>query len=105
MWTLNLFLVLLLQAPAPPRTVVVGLTDGARVVIADPEFTGFIRGRGAATVLQYRQSHIHGLMPTDVISKIEFGIYKRGQPFAMTITLKNGQTVDAESEGSTFVSL
>ena len=105
MWTLNFFLVLLLQAPAPPRTVIVGFTDGARVVIANPEFTGFIRGSGKDTVLFYRQRHIHGQMPADLLAKIEFGIYKRGQPFAMTLTLRSGQTLQVESEYSDFISL
>jgi hypothetical protein len=100
-----LFLVLLLQAPAPAQRVVVGLTDGRQITVDNPEFAGFIQSRSRGTVLIYRQQNLHGLMPASNISRIEFGEYKKGKPFAMTVTLRDGQKVEVESERDDFITL
>ena len=67
---LNLLLVLLLQAPqvplppAPPvsstanLTVVVGLNDGMKLTVSDPEFTGFIEGRSTDGEIQIGRAHV-----------------------------------------------
>jgi len=101
----TLFLALLLQAPAPAAKVIVGLVDGQQVVVENPEFFGFIQGRNSDAVLVYRQDQVHGQMPTNIISKIEFGEYKKGRPAALTLTLRNGQKLDVESERRDFVTL
>ena len=44
-WIVNLLFVALMKTPAPPVRVTVGLTDGQRIVIKNPEFSGFIQGR------------------------------------------------------------
>src|SRR5439155_25492845 len=59
----------------------------------------------ADAVLKYRQEKLHGQMPTKAISKIEFGEYKRGQPIGLTITLRNGQKLEAQSEHRNFLML
>jgi hypothetical protein len=97
-------LLLLFQAPAIP-TVIVGLDDGQQLVIQNPEFSGFIEGRDVETVLMYRQENFHGELPLRTISRIEFGEYRSGQPFAMTVTLKNGQKLQVVSERRDFVTL
>ena len=100
-------LLLLLQTPAIPasQTVIVGLGDGQKLVIENPEFSGFIEGRNGAAVLMYRQQNFHGEMPMSAVSRIEFREYKRGQPFPMTVTLKNGQKLEVQSERRDFVTL
>jgi hypothetical protein len=101
----HLFLAVLLQAPAPPQAVVVGLTDGQEIVVENPEFTGFIQGRSSDAVLTYRQKSVHGRMPTNMISRIEFGKYERSKPFPMTVILKNGQVLQVLSEGRNYLTL
>jgi len=103
---LNLLIALLLQAPvpAPPLKVVV-MTGGQQVVIENPEFTGFIQGRSADAVLVYRQQTVRGRMPVGLIAKIELGEYRKGQPIAMTVTLKDGQSLKLESDQQKFVML
>jgi len=96
---------LLLQAPVAPTQVVVGLIDGQKVVIHNPKFNGFIRGRDGEIVLAYRQNHVRGLMPASVISKIEFGFYDKHRPFPMTVTLKNGERLEVEGTGSNYVTV
>jgi hypothetical protein len=44
-------------------------------------------------------------MPLKDISRIQFGPYKKGQPFSMIVTLRNGQTVHLESERRNYISL
>ena len=105
MWILNLTLMLLLQAPATPNQVVVGLIDGQKVVVHNPKFNGFIRGRDNEIVLVYRQNHVYGQMPASVISKIEFGFYDKRRPFPMTVTLRNGEKLEVVGEGSNYVTL
>lgn len=106
---LNLFLALMLQTPAPVpvpgQIVLVGLLDGKKLVVQDPEFTGFINGRSGDAVLMYHQGDFHGEMPLKTIARIEFGVYKRGKPFSMTVTLRSGQTLQVESERRDFVAL
>jgi hypothetical protein len=105
MLVLNLFLGLLLQAPAPVEKVVVGLLDGREIVIENPEFSGFIQGRGNAAVLNYRQQKIHGRMQAKTISRIEFGPYRKEGPFVMTLMLKDGQKLLVESEWQDYLML
>ncbi len=105
MWILSLFLSLLLQAETAPPKVVVGLLTGQQVVIENPEFSGFIYGRGSDAVLAYRQQSIRGEMPTRSISRIDFGEYRRGQPIAVTVTLRNGQKLEVQAERQNFVTL
>src|SRR5437868_5575681 len=104
---LNLILAALLQTPVPLPTapaitpgqkVFVGLDDGKQLTVTDPEFTGFIEGRSGDAVLMYRQENFHGEMPLKTISRIEFRPYKKGKPFPMTVTLRNGQTLEVDSE-------
>ena len=105
MWYLSLFIALWFQTAAPVGRVVVGLTNGQQVVVENPEFSGFIQGRNTDAVLMYRHEKFHGQMPASSISRIEFGEYRRGQPFALTVTLKNGQKLEVQSESRDFVTL
>jgi hypothetical protein len=110
MFIVNLFVSLLLQNPVVPtpttsQKVVVGLKDGQELLVENPEFTGFIQGHNADAVVMYHHGDFHGELPLKTIEKIEFGPYKRGQTFAMTITLRNGQVLLVESERRNFVSL
>jgi len=116
MWMMGLLVALLQQAvPLPPAPVVdqvpvvdrviVELLDGRQLSVENPQFSGFIRGKGGDAVLMYRQQNLHSELPTHSIAKIEFGRYKGGKPFAMLITLKNGQTLEAESERQNYVML
>jgi hypothetical protein len=99
---IHLLLMLLLQAP---QTVVVGLDDGMRVTVETPDFTGFIEGRGGDAVLLYHEKTFHGEMPLKTISRIEFGPYKKGKPFQLKVTLRNGDELDVESERRDFVTI
>lgn len=105
MTILNLFLVLLLQAPAPGQKIIVGLKDGQELMMQDPEYTGFIDGHSGDAVLMYHQGDFHGEMPLKTVARIEFGPYRKGRPFSMTVTLKSGQTIQVESERRDFLSL
>jgi len=114
MLIVNLILAAMFQIPLPlPSTpvitpgqkVLVGLDDGRQLSVADPEYTGFIEGRSGDAVLMYRQQDFHGEMPMKAISRIDFRPYKKGKAFPMTITLRNGQTLEVESERRDFVSL
>src|SRR6267378_2596001 len=113
----NLLLMLLFQTPQPPvqqvatvqaaagQTVIVGLDDGMKVTVQSPEFSGFIDGRSGDAVLMYRERNFHGEMPLKTISRIDFGPYKRGKPFPMTVTLRNGDQLEVESERRDFVEI
>jgi hypothetical protein len=101
---LNLVLLFLLFQ-APGQIVLVGLGDGRQLIVTSPEFTGFIEGRGGEAVLMYRQENFHGEMPMSAISRIEFGEYRRNRPFPLTVTLKNGQKLEVQSERRDFVML
>jgi hypothetical protein len=114
MMLIILILSAMLQAPVPLPTataitpgqkVLVGLDDGKQLTVADPEFTGFIDGRSGEAVLMYRQENFHGEMPLKAISRIEFRPYRKGKPFSMTVTLRNGQTLEVDSERRDFVTL
>jgi len=105
MWIMNLFLALFLQTPVPAEKVVVGLTDGERIVVENPEFSGFIQGRSPAAVLTYRREKLHGQMPANAISRIEFGKYQKGKPIAITVTLRSGETLQVQSERHDFLTL
>jgi len=97
---LNAFLMLWLQTPG---AVVVGLEDGQKLVVEDPEFSGFIEGRGDQAFLIYRQEKFHGQMPLNAVSRIDFGKYKRGESFPLTVTLKSGKKLEVQSERRYFV--
>ena len=115
MLTLNFLLMFFLQAPQTPavlptpasagQTVIVGLDGGTKVTVENPEFAGFIEGRNGDAVLIYRERKFHGEMPVKTISRIEFGPYKKGQPFPMKVTLRNGGQLEVESERRDFVSI
>src|ERR1700733_16269425 len=86
-------------------TIVVGLVDGKQVAIENPKFNGFIETRDdGQTVLFYRQKDFHGEMPLDNIQRIDIG-YKRGKPYPLTITLKNGQKMIVESDKRNYITL
>lgn len=95
---LNVLLFFWLQAPAP--RVVVGLLDQQQVVVEDPRFSGFIQTRGDDAVLMYRQEKFHGELSVKSISRVDFGEYKKARPVSLTITLRNGQKLEVESERS-----
>ncbi len=108
----SFLLMLLLQTPRPAApsvpvmpTVVVGLRDCMTVTVANPEFSGFINGRGVDAVLIYRAGHVHGEMPLRTISRIEFGEYKKGRPFYIKVMLRNGDQLNVESEQRNFVTI
>jgi len=102
MFILNLFLMFMLQIQAP--TVIVGLVDEQRLVIENPQFSGFIETRDAGEAfLLYRQENFHGEISVRSLSRIDFGEYRKGKPFAMTLTLKNGQKVEVQSGRRDFV--
>ena len=108
MWIVNLILILLLQASLPSplgQKIVVGLGDGQQVVMESPEFSGFIEGRNGDAILMYRRQKVHGQMPMKNISRIDFGEYKKGKPFPLTLTMRNGQKIQVESERRDFVTL
>ena len=102
---LNLFVALLMQANPPAQKVVVGLLNGQQFVVENPEFSGFIQGRSADAVLLYQLEKVHGQMPTNTISRIDFGEYKRGKPFVLSVTLRNGQKLQLQSEQHTYVTV
>lgn len=104
---LNLLLVLLLQTPAtaPGQKVVVGLENGQEVTIQDPVFSGFIEGRSGEALLTYHEGSVHGQIPLKNVARIEFRPYKSGKPFSLTVTLKNGQSLEVETERKDYVSV
>jgi hypothetical protein len=99
----NLILFLGLQAPAPAPRVIVGLVDGQQLLVEDPQFSGFIETRGADAGLKYRRDTFRGDLDVKSISRIDFGEYRRGEPFRLTVTLTNGQKVLVQSEGPKFL--
>lgn len=92
---LNVLLAFLLQAPAP--TVIVGLVDGQQLVLENPDFSGFIETRDSDAMLMYRQAMFQGEMSLRSVSRIDFGVYQKGKPFPMTVTLRNGQKIEVQS--------
>ena len=99
---LSFLLMFLFQTP---QTVIVGLDDGMKVTFEAPDFSGFIEGKGADAVLLYHEKTFHGEMPLKTISRIEFGPYKKGKPFRLKITLRNGDELDVESERRDYVTI
>jgi hypothetical protein len=101
---LNLILFLGLQAPAAPSRVIVGLVDGQQLLVQDPHFFGFIETRGTDDVgLKYRQDKFHGDLDLAFVARIDFDEYQRGKPFHLTVTLRNGQKIQVQSEGPRFL--
>ncbi len=86
--------------------VVVGLTDGQQLSIANPVFGGFIETRAEGEpFLLYRQANLHGEISTRSVARIDFEKYKKGKPLSMKVTLKNGQTMEVQSDRRDFVTL
>ncbi len=83
-------------------TVIVGLTDGQRVTVQDAQFSGFIESGEQGTVLFYRARNYQGEIPLTEISRVEIG-YKRGEPFPLSITLRDGRKLDVWSERRHFL--
>src|SRR5689334_14843767 len=102
----NLVLFFGLQAQAPPvpaSRVIVGLVDGQQLLVEDPQFLGFIETRGTDAGLKYRQETFRGDLDLKSIARIDFGQYQRGEPFRLSVTLKNGQRVQVQSAGPKFL--
>ena len=85
-------------------TVLVGLTNNTQVSVTDPQFFGFIETRDGRTFLRYQQDKLHGEMPVENIARIDFG-YRRGQPFPLTLTLRDGRKLEVQSEYKNYVKL
>jgi hypothetical protein len=108
MFILNLIAALMFQSSAiglasqpPAQKVIVGMDDGSRLVLENPEFSGFIHGRSSEAVLTYRKAKFHGQVAMGAVARIEFGTYRKGMPFALTVTFRSGQTgVDKNSKSS-----
>jgi hypothetical protein len=85
-------------------TVIVGLADGQQLAVENPQFLGFIESRTDGAVLFYRQQNFHGELSISNIQRIDFG-YRPGFPFMLTVTLRNGQKLEVQSERRNFVML
>src|SRR5205823_12876685 len=108
MLILNFVLSLLFQTPQPAtppppqstvpatagQTVIVGLEDGMKVAVENPEFSGFIDGRSGDAVLLYRERAFHREMRVTAIAKIEFGPYKEGKAFPVKVTRMHGDLLE-----------
>ena len=102
-WLTTLFLLMFLQTPPAAQIVTVGLENGDTVTIENPQFTGFIESSFGAAVLMYRKKDLHGQLPLSNISRIDFGRYKRGEPFALEVTLRSGQKIEVVTEHRNFL--
>jgi hypothetical protein len=100
---LNLILFLGPQVPPAPSRVIVGLVDGQQLLVQVPHFSGFIETRGTDAGLKYRQDKFHGDLDLASVARIDFDEYQRGKPFHLTVTLRNGQTIQVQSEGPKFL--
>lgn len=98
-----LFFQLQIQGPPPVARVVVGLVDGQQLVVENPEFSGFIETRAGESLLAYRQQNFHGTLSVKSISRVDFGEYKKGKPFEVTVTLRNGQKLEVQAEGKDYL--
>jgi hypothetical protein len=111
MMLLSLIL-LFLQAPAPtsaPATqvapaVVIGLIDEQQLVVENPEFLGFIESRPEGSVLMFRQEKFRGEILLSAVQRIDIG-YRKGEPFPLTVTLKNGQKLEVQANRRDFVTI
>jgi hypothetical protein len=113
MLSLSLILSFLLQTPglAPVvqpvvqhLSVVVGLKDGQKLAIDDAQFTGFIETRDNGGVLLYRQKEFHGELKLSAIQRINF-TYRKGRPYQLGLTLRNGKLLTVESDKRDFIML
>ena len=111
MAAIHFLLALILQAipiPVPvvagPPLVIVGLVDGQQLAITNPRFTGFIRSEEKQTLLLYRQKNFHGTMNALAIQRIDLG-YDPRVPFPLKVTLKNGQTINAQTDQQVFLTV
>ena len=102
---LNVILFFGMQTPAPALRVIVGLVDGQQLLVQDPQFSGFIETRGDTAELRYRQETFHGEFDVKAISRVDFDEYQKGKPFRLTVTLKNGQKIQVQSEGPKFLTV
>jgi hypothetical protein len=91
------------QAPPPAGRVIVGFVDGQQLLVEDPQFSGFIETRGTDAGLKYRQQSFRGDLDVKSISRVDFDEYRRGEPFRLTVTLKNGQKVQVQTQGPKFL--
>jgi hypothetical protein len=103
MTLVNLLLLAWVQIQSPAQTVIVGLADGQQLVLQNPQFTGFIQNREGDAALMYRQTNFHGELSLKSISRIDFGEYRKGKPFPLTVTLKGGQKIQVDSERRDFL--
>jgi hypothetical protein len=86
-------------------TVLVGLTNNTQVTLNDVQFSGFIElQQDGKLTLRYQQDGLHGALAVDAISRIDFG-YERGEPFPLSVTLKNGQKLEVRTEYRKFLRL
>jgi hypothetical protein len=92
-----------LQAPPPAGRVIVGFVDGQQLLVEEPQFSGFIETRGNDAGLKYRQRNFRGDLDVKSISRVDFDEYRRGEPFRLTVTLRNGQKVQVQSQGAKFL--
>jgi hypothetical protein len=100
MWASLIFAFFLQAQAATPEkvSVVVGLLDGQQLLVEDPHFTGFIESRDDGNVvLLYREKQFRGEMNLTAIQRIDFS-YTSGEPFHLSVTLKNGQKLNVNSD-------
>ena len=102
-YLVNLLLLLWFQNPV--QKVVVGFQDDEQLVVENPKFTGFIETRDNDAVLIYREQAFHGELSVKSISRIDFGKYKKGKPFQLSVTLMNGQTMEVQTELRDFITV
>jgi hypothetical protein len=102
MMALTLIAAVLLQAAPANTAVVVGLKDGQKLALDNPQFTGFIETREGGDVLLYQQKDFHGQLKLNSILRIDF-TYKKGKPYLLGLTLANGQKLNVESDKRDFV--
>jgi hypothetical protein len=106
MMLLNVLLLFLAQTSVSVPNVIVGLVDGQKLVVESPQFSGFIETRepGEAFLL-YRQDKFRGEVSLTSVARIDFGEYRRDQPFTLTLTLKSGQKLEVVSDRRDFVTV
>ena len=98
-------LVLQIQAPAKPvekTPVVVGMKDRQKMLLDNAQFTGFIESRDTGDVLLYRQRDFHGELKLSEIDRIDLN-YRRGRPYDLDITLKDGHKLKVQSDKRDFL--